>query len=100
VGITFFKQIGAPVIALAEIALLIESLFLFSWLSKHMHEPIVVWSAVSKGVVAALIGGVTAYSLAVIIPGSALWTAVFGMFVGGLISIPIIWSEIKLFFTL
>ena len=99
-GITFFKQIGAPIIALAEIALLVESIFLFVWLSNKMHELIVVWNAVGKGVVAALIGGVTAYGLAVIVPGSALWTAVFGMFVGGLICIPIIWSEIKLFFTL
>lgn len=62
-----------------------------------MHEPIVVWSAVGKGVVAALIGGVTAYGVALYVPGSALWTALLGMVIGGLISIPIIWSEIKLF---
>ena len=95
-GITFFKNIGAPIIALAEIALLIEAIVLFIWLSKRMHEPIVVWSAIGKGIVAALIGGVTAYSLAVIVPGSAVVTALLGMFVGGLICIPIIWSEIKL----
>ena len=96
IGITFFKHIGAPIIAFAEIALLIESIILLGWLSKRMHEPIVVWSAVGKGVVAALIGGVTAYSLAVIVPGSAVLTALLGMIVGGLICIPIIWSEIKL----
>jgi hypothetical protein len=65
-----------------------------------MHEPIVVWSAVGKGVVAALIGGVTAYGLAVIVPGSAVLTALLGMVVGGLICIPIIWSEIKLLLNL
>jgi len=95
-GITFFKPIGAPVIALAEIALLIESVILFRWLSKRMHEPIIVWSAVGRGVVAALIGGVTAYGLARYVPGSAIMTALLGMVVGGLICIPIIWSEIKL----
>ena len=65
-----------------------------------MHEPINVWSAVWKGVVAGLIGGGTAYGLAVIVPGSALWTALFGMLVGGLICLPIIWSEVKVFLKL
>ncbi|MBV6451661.1 MAG: hypothetical protein MHPDNHAH_02407 [Anaerolineales bacterium] len=95
-GITLFKHIGAPIIAFAEIALLVESIFLFSWLSKRMHEPIVVWSALGKGLVAAVVGGVTAYLLAVYIPGSAVLTALIGMLIGGLICLPIIWSEIKL----
>jgi putative peptidoglycan lipid II flippase len=95
-GITFFKNIGTPVIAFAEIALLIEAIILFIWLSKRLREPIVVWSAVGRGLVAALIGGVTAYGLAAIVPGSAVLTALLGMVVGGLIALPIIWSEIKL----
>ena len=95
-GVTLFKPIGAPVIAFAEIALLIESVILFSWLSNRMHEPLIVWSAVRKGFVAALIGGVTAYALAVIVPGSAVMTALLGMSVGGLVVLPVIWSEIKL----
>jgi len=95
-GITFFKPIGAPVIAFAEIALLIESIILFGWLSKRMHEPISVSSAVGKGVVAALIGGVTTYGLARYVPGSAVSTALLGMVIGGLICVPIIWPEIKL----
>ena len=95
-GITLFRNIGAPVIAFAEIALLVESIILFGWLSRRMHEPIVVWSAVGRGAVAALFGGVTAYGLAVIVPGSAVLTALLGMVVGGLVCIPIIWSEIKL----
>jgi hypothetical protein len=99
-GITFFKSVGAPVIAFAEIALLIESIILFGWLSNKMHQPLVVWSAVGKGVIAALIGGVAAYGLAVIVPGSAVLTALLGMAIGGLICLPIIWSEIKLFLKL
>jgi len=99
-GITFFKNIGAPIIALAETALLIEAIILFIWLSKRMHEPIIVWSAIGKGVVAALIGGVTAYGLAWLVPGSAVITALLGMVVGGLICLPIIWSEIKLLLNL
>ena len=61
-----------------------------------MHEPIVVWGAVGKGLVAALIGGVTAYGLAAKVPGSPVLTALLGMSVGGLICLPIIWSEVKL----
>jgi putative peptidoglycan lipid II flippase len=99
-GITLFRDIGAPVIAFAEIALLIESIILFSWLSNKMHEPIRVWSAVGKGLVAALVGGVAAYRLALHLPGSPVLTALLGMVIGGLICLPIIWSEIKLFLKL
>ncbi|HEY9528357.1 MAG TPA: lipid II flippase MurJ [Anaerolineales bacterium] len=95
-GITYFKRIGAPVIALAEIALLVESIVLFTWLSRRTHEPLRVWSAVFKGLAAALLGGVTAYTLAVYVPGSAVLTALLGMVVGGLVALPIIWSEVKL----
>jgi putative peptidoglycan lipid II flippase len=99
-GITLFRDVGAPVIAFAEIALLVESIILFSWLSKKMHEPISVRGAVSKGLIAALIGGVAAYGVAWRVPGSAVWTALLGMVIGGLICLPIIWSEIKLFLKL
>ena len=96
IGIAFFKPIGAPIIAFAEIALLVESVLLFSWLSKRIHEPLHVWSAVLKGLAAALLGGVVTYSLAVIVPGSAVLTTLLGMLIGGLITLPILWSEIKL----
>ncbi len=95
-GITYFREIGAPVIAFAEIALLIESIVLFSWLSKRTHEPLRVWSAVFRGVIAAVVGGIVAYALAVYVPGSAILTALLGMVIGGLIALPIIWSEIRL----
>jgi putative peptidoglycan lipid II flippase len=95
-GITLFKHIGAPIIALAEIAVLIEAIILFTWLSRKMHEPIVAWSPIGKGAIAAVIGGVLAYALALYIPGSAVLTALLGMIVGGLVALPLTWSEIKL----
>jgi putative peptidoglycan lipid II flippase len=95
-GITLFRNLGAPVIAFAEIALLIEAIVLFGWLSRRLHEPLLVWSAVGKGVLAALIGGITAYLLALYLPGSAVLTAFVGMIVGGLVTLPLIWSEVKL----
>lgn len=95
-GLTFFREIGAPVIAFAEIALLIESIILFGWLSRRLHEPLNIWSSVVRGLVAAVIGGVVAYLVAVYLPGSAILTALLGMIIGGLICIPIIWNELKL----
>lgn len=96
IALNFFASIGAPVIAFAEIALTIEAIILFVWLSRKMREPIGVYGALLKGLGAALLGGVTAYGLATFIPGSAVLTALLGMTVGGLVAIPIIWSEIKL----
>ena len=96
IGVLFFRQVGAPLIAFAEIALLVEAIVLFRWLSKRTHQPLRVWSAVFKGLGAALLGGGTAYILAVFVPGSAVLTALLGMVLGGLICLPLIWSEIKL----
>lgn len=96
IGLTFFREIGAPVIAFAEIALLIEAIILFSWLSKRTHQPIRVGGAVWKGIAAALLGGATAYALAVYVPGSAVMTTLLGMVVGGILALTLIWSEAKL----
>ncbi|MEW6241772.1 MAG: murein biosynthesis integral membrane protein MurJ [Chloroflexota bacterium] len=99
-GVLFFKDIGAPVIALAEIALLIEAVILFGWLSARTHEPIRVDGAIGRGLVAALVGGATAYGLAWLVPGSAVLTALFGMAVGGLAALVIVWREARLLFNL
>jgi putative peptidoglycan lipid II flippase len=95
IGLTFFKQIGAPIIAFAEIALLIEAIVLFTWLSKRTHEPIHVGGAVVKGLIAAVVGGMPAYGLAVYLPGGAISTALIGMVVGGIVALVIVWSDAK-----
>ena len=95
-GVTIFREIGAPVIAFAEIALLIEAVVLFRWLSNRTHEPIHVGGAVTRGLVAALVGGVTAYSLAWFVPGGAITTALLGMSVGGLVALAIVWKDVRL----
>jgi len=61
-----------------------------------MNEPLRVWSAVVKGILAAVVGGLTTYIVAVYLPGSAVLTALIGMVIGGLVALPLIWSEIKL----
>jgi hypothetical protein len=52
--------------------------------------------AVWKGIAAAVIGGLTAYLIALYLPGGAVLTALAGMVVGGLLSLAIVWSEAKL----
>ncbi|MBV6396072.1 MAG: hypothetical protein HFACDABA_01660 [Anaerolineales bacterium] len=100
VGVTWFREIGAPLIAFAEIALLIEAIILLKWLSRRTHESIHVGGAVTRGLVAALAGGVTAYALAWGAPGGAVTTALLGMSVGGMVAWIIIWRDVRLLFTL
>jgi putative peptidoglycan lipid II flippase len=100
IGLTFFREVGAPIIAFAEIALLIEAIILFRWLSKRTHEPIHVGRSVLKGLAAAIVGGITSYGLAVYLPGGAISTALLGMTVGGIIALIIVWSDAKQLFNL
>jgi peptidoglycan biosynthesis protein MviN/MurJ (putative lipid II flippase) len=95
-GVLAFRSIGAPMIAIAEIALLIEAIVLFTWLSNRMHEPIRVEGAVLRGLLAAVIGGLLAYLIAWLVPGGAITTAVLGMSVGAIVALPIIWPEVRL----
>ena len=95
VGVTLFRDIGAPVIAFAEIALLIEAIILFKWLSKRMHEPIRVGGSLTRGLLAALVGGVTAYGVAWGVPGGAVTTSLLGMSAGGIVALVIVWKDFR-----
>lgn len=99
-GISFFPEIGAPIIALAELALLIEAIILLIWLSRSTHEPLQTNSAITKGLIAAVVGGVVTYLIALYLPGGAIVTALIGMLVGGFIALAIVWSEAKQLFNL
>lgn len=95
-ALTFFRHIGAPAIAIAEIALLIEASILLILLSRRTHESIHVTGAAIRGIVAALLGGVVTYLVAWKMPGSAVLTALIGMIAGAAVALVIIWSEVKL----
>ncbi|MBL8100419.1 MAG: murein biosynthesis integral membrane protein MurJ [Anaerolineales bacterium] len=99
-GIIFFEDIGAPIIAFAEISLLIEAVILLGWLSKRTHEPIQSGNSIFKGLIAAVVGGVVTYLIALYLPGGAIITALIGMIVGGLVALAIVWSEAKQLFNL
>jgi len=103
IGITaiqFFPGIGAPAIAFAEIAATVEAVVLFIWLNRRLPERTVVRGSLLKGLVAGLIGASAAYSLALMLPGGAIVTALIGISVGGLVVLPIIWKEVRLLFNL
>lgn len=95
-GVTLFREIGAPMIAFAEIALLVEAIILFGWLSARTHEPIRVAGAVTRGLAAALLGGAAACGLAWGVPGGAVVTALLGMSIGGIVALVIIWKDVRL----
>ncbi|MDP1544763.1 MAG: lipid II flippase MurJ [Anaerolineales bacterium] len=97
-GVFLFEEIGAPIIAFAEIALLIEAVILLVWLSRRTHEPLKTDSAIARGFLAAIVGGVVTYLIALYLPGGAIVTALIGMVIGGLIALAIVWSEAKLLF--
>jgi putative peptidoglycan lipid II flippase len=100
IGVMYFREIGAPVIAFAEIALLIEAIIIFSWLSKRTHEPLKANPAIYKGMIAAIVGGIVTYLIALYLPGGAIATALIGMVVGGAIALGIVWSEARQIFNL
>jgi putative peptidoglycan lipid II flippase len=99
-AVAFFPEFSAPAIAFAEIAITIEAIIMLRWLSGKLHQPLKVNGALFKGLIAAIVGGALTYALALYVPGSAVLTALLGMVVGGLVVLPIIWSEIKLLLNL
>lgn len=98
VGVFVFPNVGAPIIAFAEIALLIEAIILLIWLSRRTHEPLKTNSSIIKGLIAAVVGGIVTYAIALYLPGGAIVTAMIGMVIGGAIALAIVWSEAKLLF--
>ncbi len=99
-GLLFFKSIGAPVVALAELSLTVEAIVMLMILSRRMQEPIKIDGSLFKGLVAALFGGGAAYVIAVMLPGGAAVTAILGMIVGTIIALIIVNREVHLFLKL
>jgi putative peptidoglycan lipid II flippase len=103
VGVTavvVFRQIGAPAIAFAELSLTVEAIIMLGWLNRRLERPVRFDSALWRGGIAALAGGFVAYGLAVYLPGPGYITALIGMFGGGLLALPFIWSQARLLFRL
>jgi putative peptidoglycan lipid II flippase len=94
-ALVFFRQIGAPAIALAEFAATIEAIVLYTWLNQRLPERMQVSSAILKGLTTAVVSGIVTYAIALYLPGGAVVTALIGMSVGGIIALAMVWSEAK-----
>jgi molybdopterin-binding protein len=94
-AVLFFREVGAPAIALAEFAPTVEALVLYTWLNQLLPERMQVSGAILRGVIAAIVGGVLTYAIALYLPGGAVVTALAGMSVGGIVALAIVWSEAR-----
>ena len=99
-AVTVFSDVGAPVLAAAELAISVEAVFMLVMLNRRLETPIRPWSAMVKGLVAALVSGVVTYAVALYLPGSGLVTSLIGMAVGGILAVGMVWSEAKQLFRL
>jgi peptidoglycan biosynthesis protein MviN/MurJ (putative lipid II flippase) len=99
-GVTVFRQLGAPMIAAAELSLTAEAIFLMIFLNRRLDRPVRVFPAIGKGLLAALLSGALAYGLAVFLPGPGYITALAGMAAGGALAVILVWSEARLLFRL
>lgn len=93
-------QIGAPIIAFAEIALTVEAIFLMWYMNRRLPEPVRGGGALLRGLAAALLGGAAAYGLAVILPLPGYQSALLGGLLGFGMAMPIIWPEARQIFRL
>jgi peptidoglycan biosynthesis protein MviN/MurJ (putative lipid II flippase) len=94
-AVVFFSRVGAPAIALAEFAPTIEAVVLYAWLNQRLPERMKVGGSIIKGLIAAIIGGVVTYAIALYLPGGAIVSSLAGMTVGGLVALAIVWSDVK-----
>ena len=99
-GLIFFKSLGAPVIALAELSLTVEAIVMIRILSHRMKAAVRIDGVLLRGLVAALLGGGAAYGLAVMLPGGALITAILGMVLGTALALLIVQKEVRLLLNL
>ena len=118
-----FRDLGAPGIALAELAIAAEAALMIAWsngralawfrpwresrLGKMIGDPAIpegqrlqAAGSLLRGALAAVLGGGVAYLLALYLPGSALWTALAGMAAGGLLVLPVVQRELRTLFHL
>jgi putative peptidoglycan lipid II flippase len=100
IAVRYFRAVGAPAIAMAELSLTVEAFVMLFWLNRRLPEPVRLNWSLARGLAAAAVGGGTAYLLAVHLPGGAVVTALLGMAAGGLVALAFIWREVRLLLNL
>jgi putative peptidoglycan lipid II flippase len=98
--VKFFPQLSATGLALAELAVAVEAALMLYLMDARLPTRVSALSSLWRGLAAALLGGASAYAVALYLPGGAVVTAIIGMMVGALVALPIVWQEIRLLFNL
>jgi len=98
--LNYFPHLSATGIALAELAVAIEAALMLAIMNARLPESVSAFPSLGRGLLAALLGGVSAYAVALYLPGGAVVTAIIGMLVGAGIAFPIVRKEIRLLFNL
>ncbi|NQU29922.1 MAG: murein biosynthesis integral membrane protein MurJ [Anaerolineae bacterium] len=96
----YYPHLSAAGIALAELAVAIEAALMLAIMNARLPEGVSAFPSLGRGLLAAILGGVSAYTVALYLPGGAVVTAIIGMLVGAGIALPIVWKEIRLLFNL
>ena len=96
----YYPHLSAAGIALAELAVAVEAALMLAIMNARLPEGVSAFPSLGRGLLAALLGGVSAYAVALYLPGGAVLTAIIGMLVGAGIALPIVWKEIRLLFNL
>ena len=100
VVLNYFPELGATGLALAELAVVIEAIVMLWIMRARLTESVSVLSSLLRGLGAAVLGGTSAYLVALYLPGGAIITAIIGMAVGAGVALPVIWKEVRLLFNL
>ncbi|MCS7179156.1 MAG: murein biosynthesis integral membrane protein MurJ [Anaerolineae bacterium] len=94
-ALAFFRPVGAPAIALADLALSAEALVMLRWLNRRLAQRIRLRRSLLRGLGAALLAGGLSYGLMSMLPGPAGLAALSGMGIAGLLALRLIWREIR-----
>ena len=94
--VALFPQWGPAGLALSELSLTVEAIFLLLWLNRRVYPKVTAWGAVTRGAVAASVGGAVAYGLLIWLPIPGAFAALAAMAVGGVAAIPFILPYLRL----
>ena len=95
-----WPQLGAPGIALIEMAFTIEAAILLVWLNRLLPAKVTFGSSLLRGLAGAVIAGCVAYGLALWLPLSGLLSSLVALPLGFAACLPFIWPEVRLLFRL
>jgi putative peptidoglycan lipid II flippase len=93
IGFSFFRAVGAPVIAAGELAVLAEAGFLFLLLSKKSGQVIRVRSSFFRGTAALVVVGLLWVVVGWVSPAGSVVVSLLAIGASGLAALAIVWKD-------